>query len=442
MLSSLGDPYREQVTNAIKQREIWSTDNKLDTVLTGFTTAVGETGIKQFTQNLQTHFNDAFAEMDRRANQIQPRTQCYHRSPHAAELAHDLKRRLEANPVCKNKKIQTLLISLATFAAVCHDIEQAYTGIKPIENERKSRDYFVDIVTEVINQTFPNDSEQKKQFIEAVKFIGDEFIVNGTTLVFDPKTKDTPHDSFMPLSHFILQQEETETTRHYSKVTNLIAQTATIIAAYDTTRAGDVNVLKQQTLLQREKPKALENLATRLFAHLGIAAKPKQQEAFLLLLTQNMRMMPELTPLKDEQKTLLHLLVGNPPRLRDQSFADCDQYRGQCQDLFKIFLDQSLANQLFFARNLQTNQYREIEAAYAPEDTRMLNKAHFDTGIWQKHAVWLEKLKSFYAVLTTENKTLLSQWVMWLTANQPGCELKQQLLPQNEPARPALTGSI
>ncbi len=444
------EAYQTQIDTAITQRREWSQDGRLANALLSIFIAEDKLNselIDTFVTKLDALIPAALQEANDRADANECFLQFYHRGEHAAELGDDVTQCAERDFHLQNRSVKKLLISLARFAAICHDIEQRYTGKIVMKNEAESAEYFKTRVTQLAADIF--HEKDRDNFEKAIQYLVKELIVNATTFV-----PCNGFQQFASLSALILQQEQGQQQR-YSNAVMRILQLQALIAALDTSRTAMPSVLHKKVLVKRLTPAyagvRVKAMMDRLFSssYLNISNFLDKQESFLLLFCQDLRMIVELNLFhkimtSEDVDKYKQLFKGDNPSLRGKLLSFClntDEIKKNCKDLMDTFFERifekdktQCAAEISFARAVSTQHYIATMQAYCmPGQPNMLSC--MDPDLWATHAKDLGTLKTFYASLSDQNKKLFATTIFHLTANQPGCELVAQYQEQATPVQ-------
>lgn len=392
--------------------------------------------------------------IDERAEKLNS-DKAYHKSPHHQELASDTSRVAKKMIYKGASSANPTLEKLAELAAACHDLIQEET--KAVENERKSKDKFVEYATKAIDiflyeqKNIPN-FKQLQTAAESLKkqldFIGQEIIVNGTYLVITNN-----FSTRKPLLHYVTEVDKllagAENAENVSiNYTNKLMThnrdlyaVATIVSLYDTSRTLDREIGEMQISRKflESLPEKNQKVMMTLLEALG-GNNPINQELALLRLGQNLRMMVETNKFlkgRDDANEMTVGEVNDFVALFKASFRETaseNEFLSKCNNdnihnILKKFNGRT-PGEVAFARSLDFSDHQSLAETYGQAQIF----SHMDPQGWVKHADTLAsgKFQKWYEGLTAEEKNTAAETFMLLgSLGQPGL----QMIKQKEPVK-------
>jgi hypothetical protein len=342
----------------------------------------------------------------------------YHTVEHAAELADDVEQELTqsfSNPEqdAKTVFLNKFFIAIAKTMAAWHDVVQDHSSPQnEIESVAEFEKRFSDALTE-FSQNFPIIKDAITQFKQEISFLGNEFILYPTCLVW--ATKDNIQtaktlNQYIDLTMSSKFSKETFTSKH--PLWKYLNEAADAISRGDTRRFSFTHVFNKQVLVKAlKKLPADEQILVENFFKAAQIDNDNDKEIFLGLFSQNIRIFTELNRPN---------LDGVPDKCRtDISSIDHKKFI-RIYDGLRLGLEEPVDYQelsSIFVKTKNTagrnNIDREADFANAMEDD-----------MWTKHAVQLPLFQRYFQSLSIDDRGRFMKALTVLAIQyQPGIQL-------------------
>lgn len=387
------------------------------------------------------------------ANKIDPGS--YHTYPHGMEMATDPGEFTEEfyNQQCTSTAEANLWRMMIDVIGAAHDIIQ---GKAPPINERESAEIFISEMNKMINQFMDankenlskEQSEALVQFRDnAVPFLANECLINGTFLLFNSGKRD--FTNVLQKVHEIVSPDTPE-----FKGDKKLSGAIMAVALSDTRRSEMIHVLEKQELLN-SVPEHLIQPLEKVLRIVGLLDKDEtledlrmqtdgkndrllEIEGFLLRTGQNIRMTTELAGAfaKTEEARAAakeRLSILETSRITEsKSFdpgVDPDKH-------IKPFIDSigGPFGEAAFAKALGLVDQELMELAEKQGISEMLD-GKLDLNGWQNHSEYLARLQSAYENLKddpekSEDLQAIATVLMFIASKPPGHKISPEIYKQ------------
>lgn len=337
----------------------------------------------------------------------------YHNEVHSAEISHDTALELK-NKLPGNRLDHLLIRSIATAAAAWHDVIQDRS---PLNNEHESAMIFEAYLDKKI-QSFltkhPACLNAVISFQKQLSFIARELIVYNTCLVTGKESKDNNKPFSKSLrQHAMRAAQKLGISFAAGPHLQHLFLAAEVIEKNDTRRFAAMEIVEEFRTssifnkLQKSTTQPLNDFfdyAEQQYPALFLNQRRHQQEVFLGLLSQCIRMFPELNQ-PPTAKISIQVLQQFINILNTLRTIDNPHYHSHVnyKEIFDLFLS-TLDN------NGMNNLDREIRFALAQQQE-----------IWTTHAALLALFNTYYKTLDYDQKNKLGFCLLTASTRfQPG----------------------
>ncbi|MDR3492216.1 MAG: hypothetical protein P4M12_09290 [Gammaproteobacteria bacterium] len=356
----------------------------------------------------------------------------YHTSEHAEELVYDLVQELTKiyeRKFPRESIANSFFLELAKVAGAWHDVVQ---DLVPPYNEAESAKQFSDSMQKRMQKlsiAHPVMQSQIEHYIQQIKFISNELIVNATWLVLGVDTKkQAVRKNFYQYVYIALEDYNflnrkmgmPEIVLGTGNYLDRLLLAAVTIGLADTSRFLLDHVLQEQMIL-----KVFDKLPAHLkkpwedFFNLYHITSAQEKEMFLGQECQDFRMFPELNFPQDAK-----MATEQPPfnlsHISEDDFEYfinvCDNNRLSKQVDYKIDYAH-LLNMFINTKSKNKNSGIEKRNIEREESfARSLQKEE-----WDRHADILQKFDEYVLTLDNEARNILGEVIVVLSTRfQPG----------------------